>query len=114
MMVRNAFLVGAVLAALASPADAGFVDGNKLHQDCSGMLTMLDSSCGAYVGAIADVLATAPVARHRACLPNGAKLSQAVDVVKQWLTENPQSRHLPGPEVVAIALERAFPCKGTL
>jgi hypothetical protein len=114
MVIRKALLVGAALAALTAPADAGFVDGNKLHQDCSGMLTMLDSSCAAYVSAIADVLATAPVGRRRACLPNGARLGQAVDVVKQWLAANPQSRHLPGPEVVAIALEGAFPCKGSL
>jgi Rap1a immunity proteins len=114
MILRNAFLAGLALAALSAPAGAGFVDGNKLHQDCTGMLNVLDSSCAAYVSAVADMLATGAVGRHRACLPNGAKLGQAVDVVKLWLTENPQSRHLPGPEVVATALERAFPCKGNL
>lgn len=114
MTFKTACLVGLLLAAAALPARAGFVDGNKLHQDCSSMLNVLDSSCAAYVSAVADMLEQAPVARHRACLPPGAKLSQAVDVVKRWLADNPQSRHLPGPEVVAIALERAFPCKGSL
>ncbi|MGE5146813.1 MAG: Rap1a/Tai family immunity protein [Candidatus Eiseniibacteriota bacterium] len=114
MILRNGFLAGVVLAALSAPASAGFTDGNKLYQDCTGMLTMLDSSCAAYISAVADMLATGPVGRHRACLPNGVKLGQAVDVVKQWLNENPQSRHLPGPEVVSTALERAFPCKGSL
>jgi len=114
MTLKTALLAGLVLAATALPARAGFIDGNKLHQDCSSMLNVLDSSCAAYISAVADILEQAPVARHRACLPPGAKLSQAVDVVKRWLAENPQSRHLPGPEVVATALERAFPCKGNL
>jgi hypothetical protein len=114
MILRNTFLAGVVLAALVSPADAGFVDGNKLHQDCSSMLNVLDSSCAAYISAVADMLGAAPVSGHRACLPPGVKLGQAVDVVKRWLADNPQSRHLPGPEVVATALERAFPCKGSL
>jgi hypothetical protein len=114
MAVKSVFVAGLLLAAASLPARAGFVDGNKLHQDCSSMLNVLDSSCAAYVSAVADTLEQAPVARRRACLPAGAKLSQAVDVVKRWLADNPQLRHLPGPEVVATALERAFPCKGNL
>ena len=113
-MTRYALLIGAALAALLAPAEAGFVDGNKLQRDCSGVFNVLDSSCAAYVSAVADVLATAPVARHRACLPNGVTLGQTVDVVKRWLNDNPQLRHLPGPEVVATALEGAFPCKGNI
>ncbi|HVO14184.1 MAG TPA: Rap1a/Tai family immunity protein, partial [Alphaproteobacteria bacterium] len=88
MSVKTVLLAGIMLAALALPARAGFVDGNKLHQDCSSMLNVLDSSCAAYISAVADMLEQAPVARHRACLPPGAKLSQAVDVVKRWLADN--------------------------
>ena len=45
------------------------------------------------------------------CAPEGATLRQASDMVRQWMTDNPQSRHLSGALIVAAVLRQHWPCQ---
>jgi hypothetical protein len=45
------------------------------------------------------------------CMPEGATVDQAVDIVKAELAASPQHRHLPASAFVYASLSRAWPCR---
>ncbi len=44
------------------------------------------------------------------CWPDGATMKQAMDVIKQFLDDTPQSRHLNATNLVHQAMQKAWPC----
>jgi hypothetical protein len=44
------------------------------------------------------------------CLPQGGNLGQYVEVVKQFLEQNPAQLHFQAHALVIVALRLAFPC----
>jgi hypothetical protein len=97
------------------------LDGNNLYNDCTAATTtvpteqfLLVGTCIGYVTAITDALfAGNSVNGFKACIPINADINQIVDVVKNYIRDNPEKRHLVAVGLVAAALGRAFPCRPT-
>jgi len=45
------------------------------------------------------------------CPGKGVTDEQIADVVIKWMEDHPEKRDLPGPYIIAISLEQAFPCE---
>lgn len=107
MLLRLTFIFSVLFS---SPAWAEFKNGNDLHRDCAHKDDYIEGVCLGYVIAIADVLASNPLYGFSACIPSNATAGQLMDVVRQWLNNNPQERHYTANSIVALALSDAFPC----
>ena len=110
----------ALIVGMASPASAGFVDGNKLYKKCSvkndssAVFYMEDAFCAAYINGVIDAIdgkSRGSSGGFFFCMPNNVSSKQAQDVVKNWLTNNPAERHYNAASLVAAALSESFPCK---
>jgi hypothetical protein len=101
-----------------------FVGGNELSQVCSdGVHDGARGYCTGYVAGVADALmaVTALKANGLAipsvCLPmkgqveHGVAPDQVRDVVVQYLTAHPETRHQTAGGLALLALQAAFPCK---
>ena len=104
-------LVILVALVTGSPAFAGyFKGGNSLHSDCQkDMGDMGFARCQLYIVGVMD--GSDAVNKALYCWPKNATVSQAVDIVKKWLEENPALRTMPGGDIVVSALKEAFPTK---
>jgi hypothetical protein len=110
-----------IVAVMASPAQARFVDGNELYEQ--GKIYKQGKNNAAwgwylgYVTGVADAregekVSVSPAGRAALpfCFPEGVTRGQVADVVLQYLEDNPKFRHLPASELVVGALFVAFPC----
>jgi hypothetical protein len=92
----------AVTLALATPAwSESSVNGNLLLRSCSvnadttsGNEIMRAYTCLGYVLAVVDFLASGNSGRFKACLPANADMNQVMDIVKNFLRDHPEKRHL--------------------
>jgi hypothetical protein len=114
MFRRNLLVVVLVAVTWGGVARASFIDGNYLHDVCkftdTGLFQFGD--CLGFTSAVADVLTGGHiVSGYRACIGTNVSRGQAKDVVKQWLENHPQHRHLAAHRLVAAALAEGFPCK---
>lgn len=96
------------------------INGNNLYTDCaanSGVSTeqwLLVGICIGYVTAIMDALSSGnSVNGFKACVPVNADMNQIVDLVKNFIRDHPEKRHLVAEGLVAEAFARAFPCGPT-
>jgi hypothetical protein len=95
------------------------ISGNNLYSYCGPHTAakptdqwLLGGTCMGYVTAIMDALSSGnSVNGFRACIPANADMNQTVDVVKMFIVEHPEKRHLVAAGLVAEALARAFPCR---
>lgn len=88
----------------------GFIDGNELlrllqtsgQPRSAGML---------YVMGVADAVDRQRT-KYKQCfaIPEKVTAGQMADVVQQFLEKNPSGRHFKAADLVASALEDAFPC----
>lgn len=99
------------------PVDA-FVDGNQLFSVCSDDHHFNQAYCKGYVVGVTDALnvVTAQLANigsiAPACMPKEHFApEQARDVVVQYLTAHPETRHEAAAAEAVKALLAAFPCK---
>jgi hypothetical protein len=104
-----------VLACL--PATARAMTGNDLWSYCAApdnyaAKNLATGVCDAHVTAIADsMLAPGGVWGRRACFPEHSNMGQSFDIVKRYLDQHPEQRHLSASALVAKAIGDAFPCK---
>jgi hypothetical protein len=132
--------IALVLAALgASPASAGFYDGNKMNDACRdnrGFVLgyaagVYDKAEGAYTAVLAlyfdaagpvvaakqstatidNSLAESSAMLGAYCTPKGVILSQVSDIFCQFLAANPADRQLNAEILFNRALTKAWPCK---
>jgi Rap1a immunity proteins len=97
------------------------LDGNNLYTDCTAATTKVPTeqwslvgTCIGYVTAVTDAMfAGNSVNGFKACIPVNVDMNQIVDVVKNFIRDNPEKRHLVAVGLVAAALARAFPCRPT-
>ena len=91
------------------PGNVGtYRNGNQLYSDCkTGGST--EQICYGYIMGVADVLAGQGA--NTVCVPQEVTANQLVDVVKKYMTDHPEFRHLSGPSEVTEALAEAFGCK---
>lgn len=87
------------------PVNAGFLDGNKLHEFCR----QEDPWGGGWVAGFHDGYHRA--ARERGyCAPADVTIRQMFDVLCGYLKENAGTRHRPASELATEAFTEAFPC----
>jgi len=85
---------------------SGDITANFLSEACESQ----DHSFGAGVcyGIVTGVV---QVSSARFCVPKGVIGSQLFDVVKKYLRDHPERRHLSAGVFVEEALQRTFPCR---
>jgi hypothetical protein len=110
-----------VVAAMLWPTVAGsdemgtfFYTGNSLFEKCSASRdTPYYAACLGYVTGVVDTLNMMQGLNlgTAVCVPNGATVSQIVDVVAQRLRDHPEARHYAAAFQALLALRQSFPCK---
>ena len=93
----------------ASPVRAEFIDGNTLHERCSGD-DIYKLYCMGYSAAVTDVMEKNTIYGWSACVSKNVTAAQVADFVTSWLDSHPEKRHYTAPSLVAQALAEAFPC----
>ena len=93
-----------------------FVKGNDLFRICSNYAAAL-SFCGGYVQGVADTLSMVKAWKENGseavtfCLDRNMQADQIKDIVMQYLTAHPETRHLAAAGEALMALHAALPCK---
>ena len=100
----KALLAG--LMFVCASASAEYVDGNSLHADLTSEKANLRMYALGYVVGVSDVSIGAEVL----CMPSDVTQGQIQDVVKNFLTSNPQTRNLSAYFLVQIALGKYWAC----
>ncbi len=111
--MKRLLLCAVLVVGMAGPAGAAtmFKSGNRLLALCQGNNTPEQNVCLGYLQGVADVLGEDSVGGWRACIPLNVTVAQVEDIVVPWLKANPSKRHYTASSLVALALEKAFPCK---
>lgn len=122
-MKRVLLLIGMLLAFDAMPM--GFISGNELLVHCAALEAERDPNariesiiqsdrswliCVWYVAGVTDAMETDSVNGLRACLPPDTTGTQVGAVTLHFLREHPELLQFSGHSLVAIAVNRAFPC----
>ncbi len=107
---------------LAAPANA-YTTGNQLHMLCSE--PSIELACSFYIDGIVEVLSDLQAATRGLptdsyqpardlakpfCLPENSTKGQVKDIVKRYLSEQPEKRHGIAWYLISVALQEAFPC----
>lgn len=120
-----------LLTLAVSSLAAADIGGHKLASDCAGFnkstprtekesLAML--ICAGYVQGVVDadsidVTINEITYRKSAtvyCLPKGNTYEQLIRVVAKYTKEHPEHWHWKGPNIIGVALMKAFPCENTI
>ena len=117
-MTRRTMLVAVALSSLlAAKAAANYFDGNELLAWCENWHREMDPDddllLGGYCGGFAGVVDTLVNKPHTFCVPQGpggVSSAQLVEVVKLYLRDHPDNRHLAASLLVMQALKEKFPC----
>ncbi len=113
-MTRWLMATVAVLVLAGEARGDGWTTGNVLHEWCSGETVWHQRMCAGFVSGIADSMVNAPVWEWSTCFPpfpNTVTRGQLTDIVKRWLEQHPENRHLGAAGLVTAALSEAFPCE---
>ena len=104
---------------------ADFYDGKMLLQDCQGGDDQQETqnfaglsqwgTCVGYIAAVVDTMSNASltaesVNAQQLCVSEHVQLSQLKDIVRRWLSDHPEKRHLAASLLVFQALKEKFPC----
>jgi Rap1a immunity proteins len=94
-----------------------FQSGNDLLRKCESADPAThysdDAFCLAYIEGVMDTIGEGLEIRGLpACpAPYTAEAGQLKDIVVQYLKAQPQIRHIPAADSVALAIFKAFPCR---
>lgn len=89
---------------ITSSVFAGFVDGNKIYNGLiSGDTTDILMS-NYYIFGVVDT-------RFTKCIPGDVQGSQVFDVVKNYLSRNPEKRQYLASSLIENAIREKFNCK---
>ena len=107
--MRRAMLVVVALSSLVmgGHATASFRTGNQLLDECqTDPSSPKLAACLGYIMGFVDALEGG----HSFCADVGVTAEQFKDVVKFYLRDHPETRHLPAADLVIVALQEKFPC----
>lgn len=95
----------------AEARGSGFLDGNEFYEKCNED----ELFCIAYVIGNIDAVKLfqdlGSITHGRSfCIPGGVSAVQVTDVVRKFLEDTPQHRHLDASLLIARSLRVAFPC----
>ena len=111
-------ILALAMVVMVSPAwGVNFKNGNALYKECtadksSDTYFQQQVFCAAYIAGIIDATdgVDRGVGSFKFCMPLEADLRQARDVVVAWLKVHPENRHFGASDLVAAALQEAWPC----
>jgi Rap1a immunity proteins len=106
VLIVTATLIMVVSILAAGTAQARFYDGNDLHGYCTEGAGFYDGICLGYIAAAADALSR----NGLVCIPEGATLGQAREIVVRRLRDHPESRHHDAYALARTALLLAWRC----
>ena len=110
---------------LGGEGRADFYDGKMLLQDCQGGDDQQETqnfaglsqwgTCVGYIAAVVDSMSNAfltsgSVNAQQLCVSEHVQLSQLKDIVRRWLSDHPEERHLAASLLVFQVLKEKFPC----
>lgn len=116
MAAPSLAIFAAGLFLICGKADAQYMDGNMLMEQC----TAKKAGCVAYIIGVVDAQQsqdetvdsiTAPAKKQFICRPSNVTGGQLMDVVTKHLTERPAERHWPAAVLIRNAMVAAFPCR---
>jgi hypothetical protein len=87
-------------------ASAYFESGNRLAQSCFSEKFVDKGYCIGYIAGVWDALSGVVL-----CGSNEVTSGQVEKIVKKYLSENPESLHLPADRLIVRALLPTFGCK---
>ena len=114
MGTRAAIAVAMMTAFQTTSAMAGYMDGNKLLDQCGNRSSGNYMSCIGYLMGLSDAIdmtQDAGGARKQICIPVGVTTGQLLDIVVDHLKKNPADRHREAAFQVWAAYRSAFPCR---
>lgn len=97
------------LLAILFPSSALSLSGNELLEDCQSDLDFSYGTCLGFIYGSSRTLIS--FSDGVVCVPSGVNVEQKVDVVVQYLKQNPTIRHQAAELLIAKSLRRAWPCK---
>lgn len=83
----------------------------SLYQLCSSQSNVDYGMCAGYVTALADILMNETVTGYKACHFGEVRTQELMDIVKNYIANNPDMNDRPARVVASAALARAFPCQ---
>jgi len=95
----------AIALMVPAMAYAEFRTGNQLLTEIQSDSVVERMVSLGYIMAVTDTLR---LINH--CPPNNVTAGQLQDMVKNYLTNNPQTRHQPADTLVLTVLRQAWPC----
>ena len=110
---------------ISSPVNAVNTDistGNDLWYRCTSSNFFDQGLCDGFIEGVMKGVETGedglrgrmkiPVPTHFSliCRPDGVTVGQIVDIIKKFLADSPQIRHLQAQTLIYGALTKAFPC----
>ena len=113
--MRKALLVAAPLLAMLSvvaSAQTGTIwaTGNFMKKVCHSETRQDQGRCEGFAMGVAGVMASAPVAEWRACIPVGVLVAQLTTIMLEHLDDHPEKLHNDAIDLTAQAFAIAFPC----
>ena len=115
-MKRYIAILSFLIASSISGPSHAMLSGNELHEICtSGM----DAACDYYIMGSAEGLSlmnliasdVSKSIKQTICMPNGVTNRRLIDIVKNYVRDNPKKRGQPASGIVFFALTDTFPCK---
>jgi hypothetical protein len=104
-------LLACAHAAPVAESAAVFDTGNSLYEYLTANNATARAHAAGYIAGVADVGSMGKVFGWSFCLPRRTTKDQITDVVKQWLDQHPEKRHVGAVGLVSEALAGAFPCR---
>jgi hypothetical protein len=102
--------VVAVVMSVSAGAEADFLDGKKLYDNCRSSNPSDRMFCDGYIAGLTNA-SRGPEALRKACPSPGTKLGQTIDVVLQYLAVAAAYQQFPAASLANSALATAFPCQ---
>jgi hypothetical protein len=110
MKLRALVLAAGLLWSISAfPQIGAFETGNNIFRICSDASDASKGFCNGYLAGVLD--ANALEVGKLACLQQNVEADQVRDIVMQFLTAHPETRHLAAAREVLVPLQKAFPCK---
>ena len=119
-------LLSLLLLNISLPVYAGYVNGNKLLNDCREALTLDDGRevtkkeiaksgiCIGYIMAVNDdhdIHVAWGTMEEKYCVPDSAAPDELINIVVKYMEANPEQLHSSAAGLVNNSLYVAFPCK---
>ena len=87
-----------------------WASGNFMKNSCHSETGRNLGRCEGFAMAVAGVMAVAPVAGWRACIPEGVLVSQLITIMLKYLDDHPERLHHDAVDLAAQGFAEAFPC----